>query len=60
MWKVKLDNKLWLAKGSATTVIESEAWLFPNVPSAQNQLKKARRFMPYREAMLIAEFNDLE
>jgi hypothetical protein len=60
MWKVKLDDKLWLAKGSETTVTESEAYIFPNIPVAQDQLKKVRRFIPYREAMMIAAFDSVE
>jgi len=58
MWKVKLDKDLWLAKGSATTPNEEEAWLFPDMPSVQEQLKKVRRFTPYPNVMVIAEFPD--
>ncbi len=60
MWKIQLDDNLWLAKGSETTVTESEAWLFPNIPAAQAQLKEVRRFMPYRDAMVIAAFDNPE
>ena len=52
MWKVKLDDDVWLAK-TGTTTNEEEAWLFPDMPSVQEQLKKVRRFMPYPNAMVI-------
>ena len=55
MWKVKLDD-MWLAEGTATTKNEAEARLFPDMPSVQAQLKKVRRFMPYPNAMVVAEF----
>ena len=61
MWKVKLDDKVWLADGSgdaATTTKEEDAWLLPDMPSVHEQLKKVRRFMPYKEAMVVAEFED--
>jgi hypothetical protein len=57
MWKVILDGKLWLAE-SGTITNESDAWLMPDMPSVQDQLKKVRRFMPYKEAMVVAEFED--
>ena len=56
MWKVKLDEGVWLAKDSATTTNEKEAWLLPDMPAVQVQLKKARRYMPYPNAMVVAEF----
>ena len=62
MWKVKLDDNIWLAKGKygpETTSKESEAWLLPNIPAAQEQLKKARSSTPYPNAMVIADFNSL-
>ena len=40
MWKVKLDKGVWLADGAATTTNEAEAWLLPDMPSVQVQLKK--------------------
>ena len=58
MWKVKLDNELWLAKDSKTTTKESEAWLLPDIPSVQAQLKKVRRLKPYPNAIVVAEFPD--
>jgi hypothetical protein len=59
MWKVKLDEGLWLAEGNQeTTTNEAEAWLFPDMPSVQQQLKKVRRFTSYPNAMVIAEFPD--
>jgi hypothetical protein len=61
MWKVKLDDDLWLADskdGSATTTVEFDAWLLPDMPSVQEQLKKVRRLSPYPDAMVIAEFSD--
>jgi hypothetical protein len=58
MWKVKLDEGVWLAKDSATTTNEEEAWLLPDMPSVQVQLKKVRRCLPYPNAMVIAEFPD--
>ena len=57
MWKVKLDDKVWLAK-TGTTTNEADARLFPDMPSVQDQLKKARLFMPYKEAMVVAEFDN--
>jgi len=36
MWKVKLDEGVWLAEGySATTTKEDDAWLLPGIPSVQ-------------------------
>ena len=58
MWKVKLDEDVWLAKGAATTTNEAEAWLLPDMPTVQVQLKKMRRFMPYPNAIVVAEFPD--
>lgn len=58
MWKVKLDDGLWIAK-SGTTTKESEALIMPDMPTAQEQLKKARRFLPYPNAMMIAENDSL-
>ena len=52
MWKVKLDDKVWLAK-TGTTTNELDAWLLPGMPSVQDQLKKVRLFMPYKEAMVV-------
>ena len=52
MWKVKLDDKVWLAE-SGTTTIEEDAWLLPDMPSVQDQLKRVRLFMPYKEAMVV-------
>ena len=60
MWKVKLDDAVWLGKDSTTTPNEDEAWLFPDMPSVQDQLKKIRRFTPYPNAMVIAEFNQAQ
>ncbi len=57
MWKVKLDDDVWLGKDSTTTLNEDEAWLLPDIPSVQEQLKKARRFMPYPNTMVIFEDN---
>ena len=57
MWKVKLDDNVWLAETGATTE-EAEAWLLPDMPSVHEQLKKIRRYMPYKEAMVVAEFDD--
>lgn len=52
MWKVKLDDDVWLAEG-ATTTAEEKAQLFPDMPSVQAQLKKVRRFTPYPNAVVI-------
>ena len=63
MWKVKLDDNIWLAKGEygpETTSNESQAWLLPNIPAVQEQLKKARSSYPYPNAMVIADFNNPE
>ena len=54
MWKVKLDDDLWLADGEVTAA-EEDARLFPDMSSVQEQLKKVRRFVPYKEAMVIYE-----
>ena len=59
MWKVQLDDNLWIAKNSTTTK-ESEAWIMPDMPTAQEQLKKARRLLPYPDAMMIAAFNQTD
>lgn len=56
MWKVKLDKGLWLSK-DGTTTDEADAWLLPDMPSVQEQLKKARRLTPYQDAMVIYEDN---
>ena len=56
MWKVKLDDNLWLAK-TGTTANESDAWLLPDMPSVQDHLKKIRLHIPYKEAMVIFEDN---
>jgi len=32
--------------------------LLPDIPSVQAQLIKVRRFMPYPNAMVVAEFED--
>ena len=56
MWKIKLDDTLWLADGSAITTKEEDAWMLPDIPSAIAQLEKARRFMQYSKAIVISEF----
>ena len=56
MWKVKLDEGLWLADGGTTTK-EEKAWLLPDMPSVQEQLKKVRRFTPYPNAIVVFEDN---
>ena len=60
MWEIKLDDDLWLAKDLEATTKESEAWLLPDMPSVQAQLKKVRRLAPYPNAMVIAEFNQTQ
>ena len=58
MWKVKLDKDLWLADGDPkTTTNEAEAWLLPDMPSVQEQLKNVRRFTPYPKAMVVFDDN---
>ena len=57
MWKVKLDEGVWLTK-SGTATIEDEAWLLPDIPSVQEKLEKVRRFLPYPKAIVVAEFDD--
>ena len=57
MWKVKLDDGVWLAE-DGTTAKEEDALLLPDMPSVQEQLKKVRRFTPYPNAMVVAEFPD--
>lgn len=59
MWKIKLDNNTWLADGAGdppTTSIEAEAATFPDMPAAQQALKKARRTLPYLGAIFYAAF----
>ena len=41
MWKVKLDDGVWLAEGTTTTT-EEDARLFPDMPSVQAQLKELK------------------
>ena len=53
MWKIKLDEILWLAKHSEATRSENQAWLLPDMRSVQAQLIMVRRFMPYPNAMVI-------
>ena len=53
MWKIKLDDTLWLAAKSEATTSENMALLLPDMPSVQVQLIKVRRFMPYPHAMVI-------
>ena len=57
MWKVKLDEGVWLTE-SGTTTIEDEAWLLPDIPSVQANLEKVHRFLPYPNATIVAEFDD--
>ena len=54
MWKVKLDDDLWLADGEVTAT-EDKARLFSDMPSVQAQLKKVRRFTVYPNAVVIFE-----
>ena len=54
MWKVKLDDGVWLAE-DGTTAKEEDALLLPDMPSVQEQLKEIRRFVPYPDAMVIFE-----
>ena len=54
MWKVKLDDKVWLAE-KGTTTDEDKALLLPDMETVQGHLKKIRLFMPYKEAMVISE-----
>ena len=58
MWIVKIDDKLWLTK-DGTTEKESEAYRFPSMPAVQAHLKKIKRYIPHREAMVIAAVDDL-
>ena len=57
MWKVKLDDGVWLADGPATTTTEENAWLLPDVRTVQAQLKKVRRFTPYPNTIVVFEDN---
>ena len=59
MWKVKLDDGVWLAE-DGTTAKEENALLFPDMPSVQAQLKKVRRFTPYPNAIVIFEDNQAQ
>ena len=60
MWKVKLDDGVWLGRNSEATKSENQALLLPDMPSVQAQLIKVRRFMPYPKAMVVASFPDNE
>ena len=63
MWKLKLDDNVWLAEGSSdsvTTTDEKKAWLIPTIQAVQEKLKKMRRFKPYPKAMVVAEFNQMQ
>ena len=53
MWKIKLDETLWLARNSEATRSENQALLLPDMPSVQAQLIMVRRFMPYPNAVVI-------
>ena len=53
MWKIKLDDTLWLAKNSEANTCENQALLLPDMQSVQAQLLKIRLFMPYKEAMVV-------
>ena len=53
MWKIKLDDTLWLGKNSEATTSENQALLLPDMTTVQAQLIKVRRFMPYPKAMVI-------
>ena len=55
MWKIKLDDNLWLARNSEATRSENHALLLSDMPSAQAQLIKVRRFMPYPNAIVVFE-----
>ncbi len=60
MWKVKLDDGVWLANGiggSGITSVEAEASCLPDIPSVKLQLVKARRFVPYPNAIVVFEDN---
>ena len=57
MWKIKLDDDLWLGRNSEATRSENLAWMLPDMPSVQAQLIKVRRFMPYPNAIVIFEDN---
>ena len=57
MWKIKLEETLWLARNSEATTSENQAWLLPDMPSVQAQLKKVRRFTPYPNAIVVFEDN---
>ena len=58
MWKIKLDETFWLARNSEATTSENQALLLPDIRSVQAQLIKVRRFMPYPNAIVVAEFSD--
>ena len=58
MWKIKLDEIFWLARNSEVTKSENHALLLPDMLSVKAQLIKVRRFMPYPNAIVVAEFND--
>ena len=57
MWKVKLDNNMWLAE-NGPTADEDKALLLPDMDAVHEKLKKIRLHTPYKEAMVVAEFDD--
>ena len=52
--KDKKDNQ------RETIILGMTAWLLPDMPSVQAQLKKVRRFMPYPNAMVVFEGNQAQ
>ena len=58
MWKIKLDDTFWLGQNSEATRSENKALLLPDMTSVQAQLIKVRRFKPYPNAIVVAEFPD--
>ena len=58
MWRIKLDETFWLGQNSEATTTVKQALLLPDMTSVQAQLIKVRRFMPYPNAMVVAEFDD--
>ena len=57
MWIVELETGLWIAE-TGTTTDKQKAWVMPDMPTVQKELKKVRRLIPYKDAMVISAYPD--
>lgn len=56
-----LEYGVWLADGigdPSRTLVEDNALLVDDMPTAQEKLKEARRFLPFKNAAIIWEQKD--